>query len=177
VAFYRDTKDGIDFSYADYRYFNNNRQKDHGAELEAAYRSATWNFSAAYSHVTGMVNTMTYRTDPNTFETVPYGDTTYNNLFRRPKHNLVLQAGWRPLPRGFVSLTGRFTGKRYEPQFAAGPIEMTAYQVTDLFVSWETNAHVRFFLDLRNVFNTKYEDVRGFNTKGRNLMAGVRLNW
>jgi vitamin B12 transporter len=175
VGFSRDTHDGIDFSSIDYRYFNNNRQKDHGAEIEAAYRSEKWSFSGNYSYVTGQVNTLKYKTDPNTFETTVDGDTTYNNLFRRPKNNLVLTAGYRPSKRWYVGLTARFTGQRFEPVYGGAPVPMKAYQLMDLFTSWEPQKHLRVFFDLRNIFNTTYEDVKGFNTRGRNVMGGVAI--
>lgn len=177
VGFHRDTRDGIDFSSIDYRYFNNNRQKDHGLELEGAYRNEHWGLTANYTYVTGQVNTLKYKTDPNTFETVVDGDTTYNNLFRRPKNNLVLTAGYRPARQWHVGLTARFTGERFEPVYGGAPVPMKAYQVMDLFASWEPRAHVRIFLDLRNIFNTTYEDVKGFNTRGRNLMTGVAVSF
>ncbi len=175
VGFSRDTREGIDFSSIDYRYFNNNRQQDHGMELEAAYRIGQWSFSANYSHVTGNVNTLKYKTDPNTYETTPDGDTTYNNLFRRPKHNLVLTAGYRPTKSWHVGLTARFTGARFEPVYGGTPVPMKAYQLVDLFTSREFGKHLRVFFDLRNILNTTYEDVKGFNTRGRNVMGGVAI--
>ena len=177
VGFSRDTHDGIDFSSIDYRYFNNNRQQDHGAEVEASWQAKQWSFSAQYSYVTGKVNTLKYKTDPLTFETTADGDTTYNNLFRRPKNNLVLSAGFRPTPKWFLGLTARFTGMRYEPVYGGAPIEMKAYQVTDLYTSWEPKKHFRIFFDIRNIFNTTYEDVHGFSTRGRNVMGGIQVSW
>ena len=176
VAFARKTTEGIDYSFVDNKYFNNNRQKDHGAELEASFHGRRWNGSAAYSYVTGMVNTIKYKTDPNTFESRIDGDTTYSNLFRRPKNNLVLQAGYRISGKWSFSMTCRLTGKRYEPRFSDTPITLKPYEVTDIFISRDISKRFHVYFDLRNIFDTRYSDVLGFNTRGRNVMAGIRYN-
>ena len=67
------------------QYINQDKQKDHGAELELSFKP-TKNISlkAFYSFVDGKITT------------VKNGkDTTYFNLIRRPKNSIGLNAGVR----------------------------------------------------------------------------------
>ena len=102
VFFARDIKDGIDFSFVDFRYFNNNRQKDKGLEFEFAYNINKWQFTQNYTYVTGEVNTTKYIYDPASFSYIANGDTTYNNLFRRPKHSMNLGISFQATEKIFL---------------------------------------------------------------------------
>ena len=175
VFFARDIKDGIDFSFVDFRYFNNNRQKDKGLEFEFAYSTKKWQFTQNYTFVTGEVNTTKYVYDPNSFSYIPDGDTTYNNLFRRPKHSMNLGVSFQATEKLFLRVNGRFIGKRFEPRFMESPIELEAYQTVDLYGEYRIFKKNILFLDLKNIFNVSYFDVAGFNTRRRNFMAGIRI--
>jgi vitamin B12 transporter len=177
VYFNRDIKDGIDFNYFDFKYFNNNRQKDHGFEWEAGLFLDKLNFNFNFTYVTGEVNTTKYIFDPNLFIYIPIGDTTYNNLFRRPKHLLNMGAGYQFTPQLFVKASARFVGKRFEGQFFAEPIEMDSYKVFDIYAEYLFVKKLRVFIDVRNLLDEDYFDVRGFNTKPRNFMIGVSFEF
>ena len=175
VFFTRDIKDGIDFSFVDFRYFNNNRQKDKGLEFEFAYQFKKWQFTQNYTFVTGEVNTTKYVYDPNNYSYVRDGDTTYNNLFRRPKHSMNISAAFQATEKLYLRLSGRIIGKRFEPRFMETPIELKAYQTVDLYSEYRFFKKNILFLDLKNIFNTDYFDLAGFNTRRRNFMAGIRI--
>jgi vitamin B12 transporter len=175
VFFARDLKDGIDFSFVDFRYFNNNRQKDKGLEFEFAYSTKKWQFTQNYTFVTGKVNTTKYIYDPSSFSYIPNGDTTYNNLFRRPKHSMNLGISFQATEKLFLRVNGRFIGKRFEPRFMESPIELKAYETIDLYGEYRVFKKNIFFLDLKNIFNARYFDLAGFNTRRRNFMAGIRV--
>jgi vitamin B12 transporter len=175
VFFARDIKDGIDFSFVDFRYFNNNRQKDKGLEFEFAYNTKKWQFTQNYTFVTGEVNTTKYIYDPPSFSYIPNGDTTYNNLFRRPKHSLNLGVSFQATEKLFLRMNGRFIGKRFEPRFMDSPIELEAYNTIDIYGEYHIIKKNIIFLDIKNIFNTRYFDVAGFNTRRRNFMVGIRV--
>lgn len=175
VFFAREIRDGIDFSYVDFRYFNNNKQRDHGLEWEGSYRPGKWNLTANYTWVTGEVNTTKYIFDPGSFSYVADGDTTYNNLFRRPEHAVNLSAGWQATERFYFRLSVRMAGKRYEPRFMESPLELDAYQTADFYAEYRPWRPVTAFFELKNLFNEQYFDVAGFNTRPRNFMVGVRF--
>jgi vitamin B12 transporter len=177
VFFARDIKDGIDFSFVDFRYFNNNRQNDKGLEFEFAYHTGKWQFTQNYTFLTGEVNTTKYVFDPSSFSYMASGDTTFNNLFRRPKHSMNLGAAFQATEKLYLRLSGRLVGKRFEPRFMDAPIELEAYQTVDLYSEYRFFKKNILFLDLKNIFNDGYFDIAGFNARKRNFMAGIRLGF
>ncbi len=175
VLFARTIRDGIDFSFVDFRYFNNNRQRDHGLEWEATYRKGRWNLQGNYSYVKGEVNTTKYVFDPVNFVYVADGDTTFNNLFRRPRHSVNGSIGFQATRALYLRLSARFVGERLEPRFMDSPLTLDPYQTFDLYGEYKIAPQCTFFLDLRNLLDETYFDVAGFNTRPRNFMAGVRV--
>lgn len=172
VFFQRQLKDGIDYSFVDFRYFNNNSARDKGLELESFYRKGKWNIAFNYTWQTGEVNTVKYKYDPPSFSYIPDGDTSYNYQFRRPRHSINLTAGYQVSPAFFVSLHGRYAGKRFEPRFMDSPIELDPYVVLDLYAEYKIGKHLRLYLDLKNLADADFVDINGFTTRPRNVMIG-----
>jgi vitamin B12 transporter len=177
VYFKRSTKNAIDYSFETFQYFNYNKQKDHGFELEADGRLDKLTLRANYTFITGQVNTIKYRYDAPSFSYIPTGDTSFNNLFRRPRHTVNFTLGYAPIERLYVSAHARFAGKRYEPSFMASSFEMEAYQTVDLYGEYKISSKLKAFADLKNIFNEQYFDVRGYNSRRFNFMAGLNLNF
>lgn len=173
VYFDRTIRNGIDFDYVNYRYFNYNRQRARGLEWEGLLRLGKWSLAHNHTWVAGTVNATAYAYDPSTYSYAAKGDTTYNNLFRRPRHQSNLSVAWEPTARWYLRLSGRIVGMRYEPRFMDTPLELEAYQVADIYAAYTLTSGIRLFADLRNIADRKYADVAGFNARGRNFMAGV----
>ena len=173
--FTRDTKNGIDYNNATNQYFNYNRQKDHGLELELQARNEHYFASANYTRVTGEVNTLNYEYDPGTFSYSVKGDTSYNNLFRRPKDLLNLTAGFYPCKAWTVSASFRHVGARQEFIFGGAPQELKAYSTVDFYTAYDLKQTLKLFADLRNIFDTKYTDAYGYNSRRFNFMIGATL--
>lgn len=174
VVFARQIRNGIDFDYVDYRYYNYNRQRAAGLELEATYRKGRWDFAQNYTYVAGEVNTVGYRYDAGSFSYVPKGDTTYDNLFRRPRHSLNLDAGFRATDNLSIRLAARILGARLEPRFMAAPVRLDPYQVLDLSAEYRIRPTLRAFVDIRNLTNARYFDVLGFAARPIHFMTGIR---
>jgi vitamin B12 transporter len=177
VYFQRHLRDGIDYSFVDFRYFNNNSARDKGLELESFYRKDRWNISFNYTWQEGEVNTVKYRYDPATFSYIPDGDTSYNYQFRRPRHSVNLTVGYQLSPAFYLSLHGRYAGNRFEPRFMQSPIELDSYTVLDLYAEYRLGKRLRFYLDLKNIADAEYIDINGFTTRPRNFMAGINLSF
>ena len=75
----------------------------------------------------------------------------------------------------FMSLAHRIAGTRFEPQFQAPPIALKAFQTTDVFLQYKLGKKASIYVSMKNIFNTKYQEVLGFNTRGRNYVMGIRL--
>jgi vitamin B12 transporter len=176
VYFNRRIKNGIEYNLVNYTYFNNNLQKDHGFEAEAGLQLDKWDVAANYSYVTGKVNTAKFVYDAATFGYKAEGDTTYNNIFRRPENSFNLTVGLAPVKDLYVSAHTRIVGKRLEPLFQASPIEMEGYHTIDLYASYQVCKAVKGFVDLKNITNERFFDVRGYNARRFNFMAGVNFS-
>lgn len=177
LFFKRSLRNGIDYNLATYQYFNNNLQQDRGAELEFNVKSTSFSGGANYTFVSGTVNTVKYVYDAATWSYKATGDTTYNNLFRRPKHQFNVFASTR-LPHGIeLSTHLRVAGKRMEPVFGAAPVVMEAYHTIDVFTAWQATPILRFYLDAKNILDATYFDVWGFNSRRRNFMAGLQVKF
>jgi vitamin B12 transporter len=175
VLFSRKLKDGIDYSFVDYRYFNNNSASDRGIELESMYRKGRWNLTFNYTYVTGEVNTVKYEYDPNSYSYIPNGDTTYNYQYRRPKHSINIYAGYQFSEKFFASAHARYASKRLEPRFMDSPIELKSYTVFDIYGEYKFTKKIKVFLDIKNLFDAKYIDINGFTTRPINFMGGLSI--
>ena len=177
TGFKRDVKDVIFFYYNpstfQSQYINQDKQNDHGAELELSFKP-TKNISlkAFYSFVDGKITT------------VQNGkDTTYFNLIRRPKHSIGVNAGVRVTEKLFVSSNLSWFDKRKDAYFDAMTFQtvdvvLDSYILLDIYAEYAfCKNKLKVFADLRNISDSKYSETAGFNTLGFNGYGGVRLNF
>ncbi|HET6722658.1 MAG TPA: TonB-dependent receptor [Chitinophagaceae bacterium] len=177
TGFKRDVKDVIFFyfnpSTFQSQYINQDKQKDHGAELELSFKP-TKNISlkAFYSFVDGKITTIQNGKD-----------TTYFNLIRRPKHSFGLNAGVRVNEKFFVSSNLSWFDKRKDGYFDAMTFQtvnvvLDSYILLDVYTEYSfCKNKLKVFADLRNVSNSKYSETAGFNTLGFNGYGGIRYNF
>jgi vitamin B12 transporter len=170
----RRIRNGIDYDYVNYKYFNYNGQKDRGVELEARYQKKRWDANMNLTLISGEVTTRNFEYDPSSFGYKEKGDTTYNNLFRVPGQSLNFSIAYNAGKNLTVSITQRVAGKRYEPLFGGAPVLMKAYETTDLFAQLKLGKRLKLFTTIRNIFNEDYQEVLGYGARGRNFTAGIR---
>src|SRR6478752_2420246 len=137
TGFKRDVTDVIFFyfnpSTFQSQYINQDKQKDHGAELELSFKP-TKNISlkAFYSFVDGKITT------------VQNGkDTTYFNLIRRPKNSIGVNAGVRVTEKLFVSSNLSWFDKRKDAYFDAMTFQ-TVNVVLDSYILLDVYAEYTF---------------------------------
>ena len=177
TGFKRDVTDVIFFyfnpSTFQSQYINQDKQKDHGAELELSFKP-TKNISlkAFYSFVDGKITT------------VQNGkDTTYFNLIRRPKNSIGVNAGIRVTEKLFVSSNLSWFDKRKDAYFDAMTFQtvnvaLDSYILLDVYIEYAfCKNRLKVFADLRNISDSKYSETAGFNTLGFNSYGGVRFNF
>ena len=177
TGFKRDVKDVIFFyfnpSTFQSQYINQDKQKDHGAELEISFKPTKHiSLKAFYSFVDGKITTIQNGKD-----------TTYFNLIRRPKNSIGVNAGVRVTEKLFVSSNLSWFDKRKDAYFDAMTFQ-TVDVVLDSYILLDVYAEYAFcknklkvFADLRNVSDTKYSETAGFNTLGFNGYGGVRFSF
>ncbi len=172
VYFIRNIKNNIQFfsegppNYFSY-YVNADEQKDKGFELEASVDFGKVRLNANYTNLDGRIET----TDNNK-------DTAYFNLFRRPKQSINMNVGI-DICKGWYLNTGiQSISKRMEPAgFGLAPVEMSAYYTWNLYSSYEITKHFKVYADLKNITDEKYFEVRGYNSRRFNFMAGLNIRF
>jgi vitamin B12 transporter len=169
VYFQRHTTNNIifytDANYNSY-YMNLNKQDDHGVELEASLKAGIWSFSGNYTYTTGKVTTP-----------VNGKDSTYYDLYRRPKNVVNLTAGLQATRGLFLSMAFRSVGKRIESVYGGPPstLDTYAYYTLDGYIEYRLSKQLKAFADLKNLTNQQFFDIPGYNSKKFNFMAGVAV--
>jgi vitamin B12 transporter len=154
-------------------YENADKQKDHGFELEANWHpSEKWNITANYSFVDGKIETLTGAAK----------DTSFYNLYRRPKNMLNAAVGYAANKKLFASIGVKWVDKRQDLYFNNNTFEtekkeLDAYYTLDAYISYRVHQSVKVFADLHNITNQQYFDVYGYNSRKFNFMAGAIINF
>ena len=174
VGFFRKTNDAIIYSFnpSDFnsRYINASRQINYGAELEASFTKGPWKINANYTFTSGKTTASFDGTGS------PLGkDTSYYNLYRIPKHNLNLDAGFRVNKSLYISTQLRSISKREEFIYSAPPATLDAYTTIDLYGEYKFSTVVRTFIHLKNITNKQYFDILGYNARRFNITAGINF--
>ncbi|MEI8059917.1 MAG: TonB-dependent receptor [Ferruginibacter sp.] len=170
VYFLRNIKDVITFystgapTYASY-YVNADKQKDKGLELEAAFTYKKIKLTANYTNLDGFIETKR-----------GLKDTSFFNLYRRPKQTFNVNIGISASKKLNLNAGIQAISKRYEAVYAAPSIVMAAYYTLNLYASYQCCTKAKLFCDFKNSTNQKYTELRGYNSRGCNVMAGVTVN-
>lgn len=171
VYFIRNLKDNLVFfsagppTYASY-YVNADKQKDKGFELEAAARFDQLTLTANYTNLDGYIETKNGNKD-----------TSFFNLYRRPRQTINLTAGINICNAWFLSVGVQSVGKRFEARYMNTPLEMPSYAVWNVYTDYKIGRKVKLFADLKNVTDEKYFESNGYSTRRFNVMAGAVLNF
>ena len=149
-------------------YINEDEQKDKGIETELSFKiTEALNIAANYTYVKGELSTKDFSGR----------DTTFNNFYRKPSNTFNLNIGFQATQDLFLSTHFRTVSKFYEAQFSAKPYEMKGYYTVDFYGEYKVDKNFRIFVDLQNITDQKYFDIRGFNSKRSNANAGVNFNF
>lgn len=169
VYFIRNVTDNIIFysagapTYASY-YVNADKQKDKGLELEAKVNFGKATLTANYTNLDGHIETKTGAKD-----------TSFFNLYRRPRQAINLALGIQLMKNWYLSTNVQSISKRYEAVYASAPVEMPSYYTWNLYTQYSIGKFAKLFVDLKNITDEKYFEVRGYNSRRFNVMAGVNL--
>lgn len=175
TLFNRNIKNGIDYDYANNKYFNNNKAISKGIEIETGYREKKWNVMLNYAYLNGRLSTTKFVYDFDQGGYTAKGDTSFSHLFRIPAHSLNGTMGLQATKKIYLALAQRFAGKRYEGMFETAPVELKPYQVTDLFIQYTISRSVKIYTSLKNIFNSDYQEILGYAARGRNYLVGIRI--
>lgn len=105
-------------------------------------------------------------------------------LLRRASHTGDLRLAWRHRDRGSVRISALYVGEREDLDFAAFPaqrVTLDDYVRVDFSARFAVvearggRPEVAPTLRIENLFDEDYEEVLGFESRGRTVLAGLRL--
>jgi vitamin B12 transporter len=167
TGFYRDITNLI--AYVGNRLINVDQQTDKGIEVEATVTPVDrFTFKASYTYVTGSIQ-----------QSRNGKDTSYYNLIRRPKHSFTALAGYQFTPQLYVALSAQHLGKRSDLYFGmvTTPVDLKAYTLLNLYAEYKLmKNNLRLFADAKNLTDTDYMEVYGYNVMGINISGGFKIN-
>ena len=106
------------------------------------------------------------------------------DLIRRiPEHKANVSARVNPFDGFFATLRYQYSDIRGDQffnstTFASEAVVLGSYQLFDLDATYKlTEKDVTFFAGVSNLFNEEYQEIFGFQTRGRNYKIGVRLGF
>lgn len=169
VYFYRDIKTGLDFNFVTFRYFNIPNQIVRGLEYE---------FSIAPTEQLNISGNYTYLNGTDFIQSrITTKDTAYQHLLRRPAHNVNLTIGYTPVKHIYVSLISKYVSERFDVGgFRRPDVALPGYFLLGAYAEYKPTASWKLFIDAQNITNTRFFDVRGFNSIPFIVHAGLTLN-
>ena len=170
VYYNRTIKNGIDYNYVDFNYFNFIQQKVNGIEVEVQHPiNEQHQFTLNYTLMNGQETNQNRITTTDTI--------TYNYLLKRPKHSLTIQWQYTINQKWDATLTGRYVSKRMDVGGYATPdVLLSYYTLLNAHIQYKWNKHLVLFANGQNLLNDQFNEIYGYNAIGRMVQFGIRLN-
>jgi len=171
VYYNRNIKNGIDYNYIDYNFFNFIQQKVNGLEIEIQHPiNAQHQFSLNYTLMNGQETNQNRITTTDTI--------TYNYLLKRPKHSVNAQWNYAINKKWDASLTGRFISERKDVGGYATPdVTLGYYTLLNAAIQYKWTKRLVVFANGQNLLNDQFSEINGYNAIGRMIQFGIRLNY
>ncbi len=154
-------------------YLNQDEQDGSGVELQAAWQvSKQLQISGQYTYLEGKTTTRGSQEQ----------DSSFVNLWRRPRHSLTGSVRYQPVSRLNLSVQAQYQSQRddlfFDPvTFVPGPVTLHSFVLINAHADYQlSDQRLTFFADVKNLTDAAYTEVYGFNTLGINLQAGIRFN-
>lgn len=166
VLFYRNIREGIDFNYLTYKYYNLTKQSVKGIEIESLFKpfkqiAVTLNYT--YLHP---VESSQSRT---TFK-----DTVYNYLLRRPAHTINAQVNYEVTDHLNISAGAKYVSKRFDiGGYQQADIALDDYILINAYLSYKIGKSITLFADGQNITNNTFTEIRGYNSIPFMFSTGV----
>ena len=117
-------------------------------------------------------DTVTLNTD-YTFTTSETGNV---KAVRVPKHDLVL-AIEKQFNDNFSGLASLRVARDIEDTVWPSNIQMPNYEILDISLTYDINDKSSVYLQVKNLVDEQYETIKGYNTGGRQVFAGIRASF
>jgi vitamin B12 transporter len=169
VYFYREIKEGLDFNYVSFGYYNIPNQIVRGIEYE---------FSATPTEQLTISGNYTFLNGTDFIQSrVTAKDSAYQYLLRRPAHHINMVIGYTPNKQFYFSLNGKYLSERFDVGgFRKPDVALKGYFLLGAYAEYKPTANWKFFVDAQNITNTTFFDIRGFNSIPFIIHAGITLS-
>jgi vitamin B12 transporter len=97
---------------------------------------------------------------------------------RRPKEKFVANLNYQFIKQGDFNLSILYIGERDDMDFSKTPYEqitLPAYALVNAALSFNIIANIQVFSRFENIFNKKYEMIKGYGTSGFSVYGGLNL--
>lgn len=146
-------RDQIDFSFAGSGYFNIDRTRSRGLEIEAEWRPVeAFDASASYTYLSAEDR------------------ATGAPLLRLPEHKAAATLSWRPTPALALSASALVNGREID-----FPAANRAFVRLDLRASYAVADRLELYGRIENATDADYQDVSGYGEPGASAYAGLRV--
>lgn len=98
-------------------------------------------------------------------------------LARRPDINLKNIFDFYLSDKHLASCEVTYIGKRADVDNLGNPVQMNSYLISDVGYRYLLNEKSEYFLKIKNLFNTEYEEIFGYGTGGLALTAGAQFSY
>lgn len=159
TAFGNRFRELIEFNGLTQRYFNTNRARSSGLEIEAGV--------TAWPELVRLTGAYTYLAAKD--------ERTNLTLARRPEHVGRIGIALTPLPRLLIEPRVTFVAKRFSG--ANETARLPRYGRLDIYSEYRVDETWRVFGRIENVTDTRYQEVLNYGTTGRAIYAGVNATW
>jgi len=115
------------------------------------------------------------------------GNYTYTKAEERfalriPEHKINLKAGYQISDKSYSSLSYQFNDDRTDnyynnETFANETVVLGSYGILDFYYSQQVSDHLKVFAGVDNIFNTDFEELYRYSSRGRNARFGIALNF
>jgi len=168
VGFHRDIKNGIDYNYVSFQYFNFIRQTVDGAELEIRVMPfSALTITGNYTYLNGEEKTQSRK---------DFSDTTYSYLLRRPKHNLNMEISYRFHKKAEAGIRAKSVSRRHDiGGYKKEDVSLEGYLIFSAYAGYQWKPGIRFFADAQNLTGKKFFDLRGYNSIPFLVNGGITI--
>lgn len=112
-------------------------------------------------------------------------EVTNKNLVRRPQVMVNWLVTYKPMERLSLQAGYRFTGSRYDnaydyslgPYGALNQVEIANYHLFDFNAQWKWTDNLLTTLKVENITDRAFQEIQGFQTRGRSIYLGLVATW
>jgi vitamin B12 transporter len=108
-----------------------------------------------------------------------------DKLVRRPSFMAYAELSYKLRANLTMSAAYRYTGSRFDsgydetlgPYGALNQFEVEYYDLVDIGLNWEVSKSFMLGVKVENILDESYQEIIGFQTRGRSASARLNFRW